>query len=1107
MTAPPPERHAETSQDTAPRKRGWRPRRLHFHLGIWSILAIAAVGLFLLLASMSLTGRAIVLPNWVAERVETEMNTAMPQGSITLRRIEFGVTPKGWPRLRLVDVGLRDASGLDIAQLNSIEGGVRVGPLLRGELVPRTAILSGAQITFRRLSDGTFALQFGRGGTATGNLADMLDAMDAVFVGGILEDASRVEALGLTITLEDARSGRLWQVTDGRLSVHQTDQIIETQVTFDVFNQTDELAEVELNLRSSKADSAASLSVDFSNAAAQDIGAQTPALSFLSVVDAPIDGALRTTISADGKISDLAGALEINEGAIKPEPGATPVAFGGARGYVDYDPQKDSLELSGLTFTSELGEIALDGQLLFTNYHKDWPQSILAQLRLNEARLVTPELFDAPVVIDQGFADMRINLSPFSIDFGQTVLFRGDTRYEMTGGVSAKGDDWKYDIDLRSPDFTVEELKKVWPKTAGKLTREWVVKNLNGGRAEDAHFVLFGNSADKMNMVLSVHVVDTNVRMSPDLPVAENATGTVTLVRDRLAVDISSGTLTAPNGVAMDASGTTFVIPDVFVEPAPAEARIVMEGPAEGAFSLLEAEPFTVFEGTGYGPDVADGYMQMRADVRFLLLDQLPWEEIDFSVEGEMRDVTSDELVAGSTLAADKLDFTVSPTELTIKGAGRLGEVDIYDATWTHPFGPGAEERKSIITGSAAFGEALVRELDLGLDSSMVVGDAPAEFTLELPEDASPILTARTDLVGVGLTIAAVDWSKPRTTPGDLTLTATLGLDPSIDAMRLEAPGMLAEGSLTTAGGDLERLALSRVKVGDWLDAPVTMTGRPGAPVVISLDGGRVDLRNAGFSMNGDGGPNPDASPLLLRLDEVVVSDGIALQNFAGEFDRRNGMRGPFTAQVSNGAPISGSIAPGERGAVYRIRADDGGAVLKGLGVFSMAQGGDLQVLLRANGSSGNFEGQLQMNDTRLVDAPVVAEMLSAISVIGLLDQLNGPGIGFTEVKARFNLSEERLTLYSSSAVSASLGLAMDGYYDFDTSSLDMQGTLSPFYLINSLGRVMSLRDGEGLVGFNFTLTGPDDDVEVGVNPLSLLTPGMFREIFRREAPQQVTEE
>ncbi len=77
-----------------------------------------------------------------------------------------------------------------------------------------------------------------------------------------------------------------------------------------------------------------------------------------------------------------------------------------------------------------------------------------------------------------------------------------------------------------------------------------------------------------------------------------------------------------------------------------------------------------------------------------------------------------------------------------------------------------------------------------------------------------------------------------------------------------------------------------------------------------------------------------------------------------------------------------------------------------------------------------------------------MAELLSAISVVGLLDQLDGPGIGFSEVKGRFNLSPERLTLYSSSAVSASLGLSMDGYYNLGSNTLDMQGTLSPFYLI-----------------------------------------------------------
>jgi len=50
------------------------------------------------------------------------------------------------------------------------------------------------------------------------------------------------------------------------------------------------------------------------------------------------------------------------------------------------------------------------------------------------------------------------------------------------------------------------------------------------------------------------------------------------------------------------------------------------------------------------------------------------------------------------------------------------------------------------------------------------------------------------------------------------------------------------------------------------------------------------------------------------------------------------------------------------------------------------------------------------------------------------------------------------------------------------------------------VGAVLTRR-GEGLIGFNFTLRGRVDDMRVGVNPLSVLTPGMFREIFRRPAP------
>ena len=114
---------------------------------------------------------------------------------------------------------------------------------------------------------------------------------------------------------------------------------------------------------------------------------------------------------------------------------------------------------------------------------------------------------------------------------------------------------------------------------------------------------------------------------------------------------------------------------------------------------------------------------------------------------------------------------------------------------------------------------------------------------------------------------------------------------------------------------------------------------------------------------------------------------------------------------------------------------------------------------------------------------------------------MNSGGITLSEVDAEFNLGPDRLTLYSSSAVGPSLGISLDGIYDLKNSRMDMQGVLSPVYFLNGMGQIFSRR-GEGLFGFNFRLSGAAKDPRVSVNPLSILTPGAFREIFRRAPPQ-----
>ena len=129
-----------------------------------------------------------------------------------------------------------------------------------------------------------------------------------------------------------------------------------------------------------------------------------------------------------------------------------------------------------------------------------------------------------------------------------------------------------------------------------------------------------------------------------------------------------------------------------------------------------------------------------------------------------------------------------------------------------------------------------------------------------------------------------------------------------------------------------------------------------------------------------------------------------------------------------------------------------------------------------------------------------MADLLDAISVVGLIDQLQGPGIHFTTVDGRFRLTKDRLTLYESAAVGGSLGISADGIYELASKQLDFRGVISPVYFVNGIGSLLTRR-GEGMFGFSYRMTGPADDPKVKVNPLSILAPGVIREIFRGRQP------
>ena len=150
------------------------------------------------------------------------------------------------------------------------------------------------------------------------------------------------------------------------------------------------------------------------------------------------------------------------------------------------------------------------------------------------------------------------------------------------------------------------------------------------------------------------------------------------------------------------------------------------------------------------------------------------------------------------------------------------------------------------------------------------------------------------------------------------------------------------------------------------------------------------------------------------------------------------------------------------------------------------------------SGQSWAWDGELRVNDIRVVNAPVLAELLSVLSIVGLLEQLAGGGIGFSDNIVDISLTPAGITLREGRSIGPSMGITYEGAISPRQGLIDLQGVISPIYIVNGIAGALTSRQGEGLFGFSYQLTGALAQPQVGVNPLSILAPGFLREVFRQ---------
>jgi len=1111
MSVPPP-------QTGEAHGRGGRAARGRWRLAGLILLAVLPIAVALGAAGLwwRLTVSPLSLPAGLQDRIEARIDGAMAANHVEIGDMALALPEGGRaPAFEFRDVVMTDLSGAERAAFPVLRVRMAPGPLLRGQVRPRQIFVIGPGMRLSRDETGRFDVDFIGGAmddpipVSEAPLTDTMARLDAMFSTPTFSELQAITATDVTLEMEDTRSGPVLRMRNATATLTRDAEGVALSVSGDLSGRRDATVDMEFARRTGARET--SIAMRFASLGARDLAALDPSLAWLDLMRAPISGAMTARLDDDGTLSDFGGTLAIGAGELTLGPEAPPLRFDAIDATLSYNAQRRRMEFGTLALTaSQLNFVAAG--------HADVSEdgtSFVGQLRLSEITAAPEGFYDAPLALDGAAVDLRLTLAPdIRLEVGRAVLHDGPLRVTASGEVVSLPDGLAISVDAHVPETDLATVLSYWPATVLSQPRAWVSDRVHAGRLEGVDFALRHAPGAEPRHMVQFDFSDAewnSFRVGP--PITDGA-GYLQLDGRRLVIRLDEGRIMAEGRQdSVSLAGSEFVIPDTTLRPATAEMDLSLAGDLVEVMHVLDAPPLNVLRSGPMTPErIGRGQLSARTQIVTRLQRRPegsdPLEGVDLTVTGAVATYRADTLVTGRRLAADRLDVAISDRQLVVSGRASFDGVPIT-GSWQREIGRGAAPG-SRLDARAEVSRGGLASLGVVLPEWLIAGRGSAAVDLRLMPDAPPALTLQSDLAGISLAIPSLGWQLGRDGTGRLVVEARLGDNAEITRLDLDAAGLTLNGAvrLSTAGG-FGRLVADRFSIASWLDVQGALVARSGGPPLIDITGGIVDMRNlaavagggAGQGAGGAGANDQASGPISVALDRLQVADGIALTDLRADLTSVGGLQGQFRGAINGAAQVSGVLVSSAEGTSVRLQSADGGAVMRAAGIYDDAYGGDMDLILRATGEPGHYNGRLSIDGPRLRNAPAVAELLNLISVVGLLEQLGGEGISLGDVNARFRLSPERIRLREGTALGPSLGLSMDGEYDIATRQFEMQGVISPFYMVNGLFGAIFAPRREGLFGFSYQLTGARGATNVTVNPLSILTPGIFREIFRAPPP------
>ena len=755
-----------------------------------------------------------------------------------------------------------------------------------------------------------------------------------------------------------------------------------------------------------------------------------------------------------------------------------------------------------------------------------------------------PTLFENKLNIAQAQALLAYDVAEAKLSIDQLTLKHSYGEAEVAGQIFLANNRPVFDIVVGFGAMTRAAVTELWPTPVAPRTRTWVDNNIQGGSLKNGTLALRatldelttrarGTPLREEALTLDLDFDKVDIRYLAHLPPLAQTDASMSLRGTSFRATAMGGLIDLPVAAAemtnelmarpLRVEKATILLPDFRAKGAPAEIGLRADGRIADVIRALQLPPLNIAKTVDFDFDRIAG--SAKSDVTLnlpLIVAKGEPRPVRFTVEAVARNVEVDGKLGPYELRGAQAYMRMNNSLLELQGTGLANGVEL-GFNWQQPLQAGkADEARLAIVGQLS--PQHIADLGQGWAGVRLIGDTHVNVLVNGPIAKPNGFRVHADLTEAVFAPRPLAYEKPAETPAyiEAAIKNRNGMVDQIRArLHVDGDEVLAT-QLNFDDGVLRKARSTPINLGKTKNLEIKIEPQDTGSF-ISVTADSFDAEKIFATANKEVALLPEKFNFLPflgpdfvlegRIGEIVGAHQARLDETRIRLFRKNGLHEEAWLEgvFADGTDLLAGI---ERNAVntrrFSLQTENAGNLFRLFDWVEEFYGGSLSVQGNMYDTGYNSErkrqdlsGRMTLVSFRARNVGVLAQILSLASLTGIADTLGGDGIKFNKAKGNFSITDGRLNISEAQVNGPAVGLTAKGDFDLVSGDTDIGGTLIPAYSLNSflgkiplVGGILGSRDGEGLIGIGYRVAGEGGDVGVLVNPLSVLTPGVFRRIF-----------